>query len=288
MASGEKGLRQSDALFSHVKALPEVIGEVSAAVSERLGGGYKIAAVGVSDSPRNVPGSYMPCFLAGVSAASSTAGLFRVPLYRFSHQEGHIEAALFGAGHCPSGSFYSFHLSGGTCELLRVESESAGVRRTASIVSKTLDITCGQLIDRCGVALGLLFPCGAGLEKLAMESVREFKIKPAVFPDGINISGFENKFLAMLNTSTPSDAAKFVFDAVFECIRAMLGAIPPSDSNTYVVFAGGVMSSSLIKARLIREFPSAASSGRFLFAPPALSSDNAAGIALLARKADMK
>ena len=62
--SGERGIRQSDAVFQHTRNLPELF--------ERLGN-VKIDAVGVSSRPRDVEGSYMPCFLAGVSAARAAS-----------------------------------------------------------------------------------------------------------------------------------------------------------------------------------------------------------------------
>ena len=65
---GQLGLRQSDALFHHTTALPEML--------EELGREFdltRISAVGVSQKPRPVEGSYMPCFLAGVSAATAFA-----------------------------------------------------------------------------------------------------------------------------------------------------------------------------------------------------------------------
>jgi N6-L-threonylcarbamoyladenine synthase len=65
---GERGLRQSDALFAHTKQLPGAFAELRSLLTE-----YQPLAVGVSERPRNRDGSYMPCFLAGVSAAEAAA-----------------------------------------------------------------------------------------------------------------------------------------------------------------------------------------------------------------------
>ena len=54
---GQLGLRQSDALFHHTAALPEMLKELSGEFDLT-----KISAVGVSEKPRPVEGSYMPCF----------------------------------------------------------------------------------------------------------------------------------------------------------------------------------------------------------------------------------
>ena len=55
---GELGLRQSDAVFAHIKSLPELSGRLFSNVPKE-----DIAAIGVSTRPRAVDGSYMPCFL---------------------------------------------------------------------------------------------------------------------------------------------------------------------------------------------------------------------------------
>ena len=153
---GGRGLRQSDALFSHIVNLPEV--------AEKLGK-RNPAAIGCSYAPRDVPGSYMPCFLAGVAAASTLANLLGVPLYKFSHQAGHIMAALYGCGKTElwheRRKFLAFHVSGGTTELLHVDG------RSITKLGGTLDISAGMAVDRIGVRLGLKFPCGPELERLA-------------------------------------------------------------------------------------------------------------------------
>ncbi|MBR6795553.1 MAG: hypothetical protein IKM52_05560, partial [Clostridia bacterium] len=65
VAQGERGLRQSDAVFSHVKNFPSLTEEAQEYIK-----GRRIAAVGVSTRPRLQEGSYMPCFLTGQAFAS--------------------------------------------------------------------------------------------------------------------------------------------------------------------------------------------------------------------------
>ena len=93
VAEGACGLRQSDAVFSHVKNLPSLMEEVAPVLT--LG---RLVAIGVSEAPRRAEGSYMPCFLSGVAAATSMAAVAGVPLYRFSHQCGHLAAAILSSG----------------------------------------------------------------------------------------------------------------------------------------------------------------------------------------------
>ena len=170
---GECGLRQSDALFLHTVDLPELFPAVFAEYRERFGVDAKVDAVAYSAYPRDVAGSYMPCFLAGQSAASAVASALGVPLMRFSHQAGHIMAALktCGAEEKMGEEFFALHLSGGTTELVHAKKDDE-IGFSAEIVGDTADISAGQLVDRAGVMLGLKFPCGGELEKLALGGLR--------------------------------------------------------------------------------------------------------------------
>ena len=265
---GERGLRQSDAVFHHVKALPELVRElVKDTCHDHL------AAVGVSAYPRRAQGSYMPCFLAGVSVAASVAAFFDLPLYEFSHQEGHVEAAKLGSGMPPKEEYLAFHLSGGTFELLQVK-EKAGEEPSVGILADSADITAGQLIDRCGVKLGLGFPCGAALEPLAMEGKKRFPVKIPLRDGRVNLSGLENRFDALLASGErPEDCARFVFDCVVKAAEAVLAPY----RGQPVLFMGGVASSRILKE-------SFSSWGECYFSSAATSCDNALGIAALTAK----
>ena len=122
---GELGLRQSDALFQHVKQLPEQFEKL-----EQGGWLQDIRAVGASTRPRAVEGSYMPCFLAGASQGQSLARTLGVPFFAHSHQQGHLAAAAWSAGHLEllDRPFLAWHLSGGTTELLLVRPDGVTVQ----------------------------------------------------------------------------------------------------------------------------------------------------------------
>lgn len=270
--SGMKGLRQSDAHFNHTKNLPEL--------SERLFEGKPegdIFAVACSDKPRNAEGSYMPCFLAGVSAASLAASSLGVPLYKFSHQCMHFAAALYSVGREElfEKPHLAYHVSGGTTELLRVCPDGEG-GFSCEIIGKTLDISAGQLIDRVGVMLGLGFPCGAELEKLATES----RIRPKICVKGtdMNLSGAENKCAKMMAAGVPREeiaayAIEFVKLSLLKTAQNALLIYP----ELPVVFAGGVSGNARIR-EYIKESIGAE------FAAMGLSSDNAVGTAILASR----
>ena len=137
---GELGLRQSDALFSHMKRLPAL----AAQLMDEIGACDDVVALGVSTRPRAVEGSYMPCFLAGESQARVLASVLNVPVYSFSHQQGHIAAACWGAERMDllKTPHLAWHLSGGTTELLLVEPELRAV-----CIGGTTDLSAGQLIE---------------------------------------------------------------------------------------------------------------------------------------------
>ena len=182
---GLSGLRQSEALFCHVKQLPELMEELAAEI-----GPIAPQAVCVSSRPRPVAGSYMPVFLAGLGLARSLAAAYGAPLYQTSHQEGHIAAALWSAGLAWQEPFLALHLSGGTGEILRVEPQPAGYE--IETVGDT-DLPPGQFVDRVGVALGLSFPAGPELEKLAEQATStDFRLSGSVQGTHISFSGPES------------------------------------------------------------------------------------------------
>ena len=278
VAEGGCGLRQSDALFAHVKNLPSLMREAREVLN-----GYSIAAVGVSTRPRDAEGSYMPCFLAGEAAAEAmAAGLdTAVPVYRFSHQSGHIMAAAYSSGSMDtllSAPFCAFHVSGGTTELVMAKPAGAGFEVT--LLGGTRDLNAGQAIDRVGVAMGLKFPCGPALEKLALENKNKVP-KPKICVDGLecNLSGLENlaRGLYAMQGDAPLTAA-YVLRFVGDTLRTLTRNLREQYPDMPVLFAGGVMSNSIIKDMIRGE-------GNVYFSQPAFSADNAAGVALLCRAA---
>ncbi len=269
--ANEKGVRQSDAVFMHVKNLPVAIKRLKEAMGKADSTAF--CAVGVSSRPRSVEGSYMPCFLSGISVAESIASLLDVECYEFSHQEGHIRAALYGANTEPPENFYSFHLSGGTCELLEVCRTDFGF--SEKITADSADITLGQLVDRTGVLLGLQFPCGVELEKLASKSEKKYKIR-ITGDEHINLSGFENKVLKMHSEGESyENIASYVYCVITSAVEKMLNM--REDKSLPVLFAGGVSGSEILK-----KYASALCDA--YFAPASLSSDNAVGIAVLTKE----
>ncbi len=269
--SGEKGIRQSDAVFHHTVQIPELMAELFD------GKQYDILGVGVSVKPCNEDGSYMPCFLTGVSVAVSISNALNVPLYCFSHQDGHIVAALYSADRINmlTQKFIAFHISGGTSQALLVEPDEKYFK--TRIISDSLDLKAGQAVDRVGVSLGLKFPCGPELEKLAMKSNKDLqKIKVFRRDGNFSLSGVENKCKKMLDDGESSeDISMFCLSYIYSAIDDTVNEILINYGSLPIVFSGGVMSNSIIRKELQKKYES-------YFAEPYYSSDNACGIAILA------
>lgn len=267
---GEKGLRQSDAVFHHTQQLHPLVSDLFA---DNI---FCIDAIGVSEKPRDVDGSYMPCFTVGVNTANSISAVTGKTLYGFSHQSGHIMAALWSAGKMDliEKKFIAFHVSGGTTEALLVSPDKERVF-SCEIIGETLDLNCGQAVDRAGVMLGLPFPCGKELEKLAMNSDKVFNPKVCVKEGNCSLSGFENMCKKMVdNGEAKEDISAFCLSFVCKTIEKMTDACIEKYGNLPIVYAGGVMSDKIIRNRLEKKYDS-------YFAEPDFSCDNAAGTAIL-------
>lgn len=272
---GEKGLRQSDAVFSHVKNLPMLSNELSSALEN-----CTIEAVGVSVSPRDIEGSYMPCFLVGKATAVTVAASHNAPVYEFSHQAGHIMAALYSCDMVDElidKEFIAFHVSGGTTETLYVKPN--GNTFAVDIVGATADISAGQAIDRAGVMMGLRFPCGKELERLANEYTGKLP-KPKICVKGMecNLSGLENISDKLYKETLDKPyVAAYVLNFVSETLIKLTENIREAYPGIPIVYAGGVMSNKILQSKLSKFADT-------YFATPEFSADNAAGIALLAKK----
>lgn len=278
--AGACGLRQSDAVFAHLKNLPDVCEVLRAVTAD-----YTVAAVGYSAYPRDAEGSYMPCFLAGKTAATSFAAALGVPLYAFSHQNGHIMAAAYASGQMEKlmqGPFVAFHVSGGTTEAVLVTPEHGSIGKV-TLVGETADLNAGQAIDRIGVAMGLSFPCGRAIELLAANATGKIP-KPRVSVKGsvCNLSGLENLALKLYTmTGNKELVSAYTLDFVAETLSKMTENILSEYGRMPVLYAGGVMSNCRIRERLERKFHA-------YFGAPAFSADNAAGTSLLCRNQFLK
>ena len=272
---GGRGLRQSEAVFAHVKNLPMLMPRLREAIGDRA-----VQAVGVSVRPRDAEASYMPCFLTGEAAAQSFAAAARVPVHCFSHQNGHLMAALYSSGATDAlrgRTFGAFHVSGGTTEMLLVKPN--GTDFTVQLLGGSNDLHAGQAVDRIGVTMGLDFPCGPALEQLAKTNTAPVPRPRISVRDGCcNLSGLENMAADLLKKSGDKAlTAAFVLRFISDTLGKMAEGLREHQDSLPILFSGGVMSNRIIAAELTARL------GDVYFAEPAFSADNAAGIALLCR-----
>lgn len=267
---GQLGLRQSDAVFHHTAQLHELFTELVKEVDTA-----QIAAVGASARPRPVEGSYMPCFTVGENTAKILSSALKRDLFTFSHQEGHIAAALFDSGRDDlfSRDFIAFHVSGGTTEAVLARGKGDGF--SLEPAAKSLDLNAGQAIDRVGLMLGLRFPCGIELEKLALKNKERIKVNPTLKGCDCCLSGVENLCRRLVDENKPPEyVAAFCIEYIRAALEKMTDKLLERFGKLPLLYAGGVMSDSIIQNSFKEKYNA-------VFASPAFSSDNAAGIAYL-------
>lgn len=273
VASGERGLRQSDGVFQHIKNLPEIMQALMNSVQRE-----NIAAVGVSVRPRPEEGSYMPVFLAGRAAAVTLAQALGVRLIELSHQQGHIRAALLGNEALIGQKFIGMHISGGTTEIFKV-----GSKLDIKLMGGCIDLHAGQLVDRIGVRLGMAFPSGKHMEALAATFKGELSFKLPIWVRGMqcSFSGTESAAQRLIDQGKDkAEIAYAVYDAMARTFHKLLINAADTAALDSALIAGGVASSGLLRQMLCSRM---AKRGHvdIHFGKPELSSDNAAGIALL-------
>lgn len=286
--SGGRGLRQSEALFQHVNNLPELLAEATEG-----GKGLNIKGVGFSARPRAQDDSYLPVFLAGANFGKALAFAAGVGFFAFTHQAGHIRAALADVASellAEDQKFLGIHLSGGTTEVLMVRKKTSGF--TVELLGGTTDLHAGQMIDRLGVAMGLPFPAGRHLELVAAQSSfaegieaarTDFTLPISVRDLSLSFSGPTTAGFRLLKQGVAyPDLAWAIQDCILRSVSTLVKKAVQFTGCTRVLLFGGVASNSHLRKGLLSSFPDLDLD--LYFSRPGLSTDNAVGIALLARE----
>lgn len=271
---GDRGLRQSDALYLHLKLLKSMTDSFRNALS-----GYRIAAVCASCKPRDRAGSYMPVFEAGETVGGILSAAMDVPFFRTDHQSGHIRAAVTGTPLENSEEFLALHLSGGTTDLLCIRAD------VINQIGGSLDLHIGQLVDRIGVAMGMRFPAGPELERMAEKGRSRGLLGCSLERNDLfcHFSGAETKALRMLRNGSISseDLSGEIFDLLARTAARMLQAGRRETGLQDAIICGGVSSSVLFRKLLRERLARSRAHARVWFGDPELSGDNAVGVALI-------
>lgn len=273
---GKRGLSQSEMVYQHVRNLPELTEKIASYVA-----GNTVCAVAVTDKPRRRDDSYMPAFLSGLGCARSLAAMLNVPLYRLSHQENHLLAAWRAVGKEPKEPYCALHLSGGTTDILRVETD--GDSTVITRIGGTTDISAGQFIDRVGVALGLPFPAGKYVDRQSQAVLGEANGFPVWHRDGsISFSGRESHIQRLITageTSCEIICAQTMHTVLNGILELLDTALAGNEYKT-VVAVGGVMENNFLRTSV--EAAMRRRRIEFIPAPQEFSADNASGAAFKA------
>lgn len=282
--AGQRGLRQSEAVFTHVRQMPQVMEELQQQLKEL---DTQIVAVCASARPCDGEDSYMPVFTVGYGHGKTVSSLLNVPLYETTHQRGHIAAGLIGNPALQQ-PHLALHISGGTTDLLLCREDAI------QTLGSSLDLHAGQLVDRIGVSFGMGFPAGPALEQLAMScSEPPQALIPCSLENGdlsCHLSGAENKVQQLLQKGqlTREQAALEVFDLLSRTIARMLIAGSKKTGAKQALVVGGVASSMLLRKLIQQRLAKARSPIQVVFGDPRYSADNAAGVASIGMQRYLK
>lgn len=274
--NGERGLRQSDAVFQHIKNFGDISERLKKHIHKK---GYKVEMICASAKPRDVEESYMPVFEVGKNFAKTMAAIFDCEMLETTHQENHIAASLYGCDKEDLERFISVHMSGGTMEILLTEKGDKGYK--TEIVGGTKDISFGQLIDRVGVKMGYDFPSGKYVDENALLCKEEVAsgLKTSVKDGYMNISGLENQVYKLMEEKDKYYVSKAVMNAAIKSLEKALRFVCDKYSIEDVVFVGGVASSKYISEKLSKKLQR--NNINSFFTDGAYSSDNACGCAII-------
>ncbi len=307
---GGRGLMQSEGVFQHETRLPALVEELM-----KEAGVVKIDAVGASTRPRPVDGSYMPVFTVGEGYGRSLAAVLGVPFIATSHQEGHIRAAMVDTALTYGEEILAVHLSGGTTEVLHVKAQDAGqaMQRSAEptsegeseglpsvpgapkagraivLVGGSNDLHAGQFVDRVGVRLGLGFPAGPELEKMARRGTAQARLPIWVRGCECSFSGSESAAQRLIDAGdiAPDDMAAEVFSCIARSLAKVLANAAEKTGVKKVLLAGGVASSTYLRELLPQRLKKMNVRMKLHWGRPELSGDNACGVALIASETEV-
>jgi len=272
--AGEKGLRQNDAVFAHTRQIRKCEDQLRSVCASGT-----VAAVAASISPRDGDASYMPAFQVGQSLGMMMAAAMGVPFYATTHQRGHLAAAAQGTELEYSKSYLAVHLSGGTTDLLEV-SEDKVIHLGGS-----LDLHAGQLVDRIGVALGLPFPSGEALEKLAEYGETHGLLGASMEQTDLccHFSGAETKAQIWIRegSMSPENVAREIYDLFSRTFLRLLTAGMKKTGIHDALLTGGVASSSLLRQMMMERSRRIPECPNLVFGNSERCGDNAVGVALI-------
>jgi len=220
--------------------------------------------------------------LVGLSTAKAIAFARRIPLVGVNHLEGHV-AAIFLTDTPPEFPFIALVVSGGHTTIYLCEAF-----RRFTILGQTRDDAAGEALDKAAKTLGLGYPGGVVIDRLAKSGDRRAIAFPRAMKEGrdFSFSGLKTALVMYLRKrGTPvapeemNDLAASYQEAVVDVLVDKTLRAAAMTSVSRIMICGGVAANSRLRDRFSEE---AALSGiDFFVPPPVLCTDNAAMIAVV-------
>ena len=263
----------------HIRRITPLIEEVLRESARSLG---EIDAIAVTKGP-GLGGA----LLAGTSVAAGLGAALDVPVIGIHHLEGHLLSPLLSEPR-PDFPFVALLVSGGHTQLMAVD----GVGRYR-LLGETLDDAAGEAFDKTASLLGLSYPGGPALSKLAdTGNLARFKLPRPMIASGdldFSFSGLKTAALTLIRRiepdGTPNPEARADIAAAFQdaivdvLVSKSLAALDASGMSRLVV-AGGVGANKSLRKKLTHAVENAG--GAVYYPPLALCTDNGAMIAFAA------
>ncbi|MBC2225636.1 tRNA (adenosine(37)-N6)-threonylcarbamoyltransferase complex transferase subunit TsaD [Listeria seeligeri] len=220
--------------------------------------------------------------LIGVNAAKTLAFMHDLPLIGVHHIAGHIYANRFETE--MKFPLLSLVVSGGHTELVLMRTENE-----FEIIGETRDDAAGEAYDKVARTLGLAYPGGVQIDKLAKDGEDTFHFPRAMMDDGsfdFSFSGLKSSFINTLHNlrqrgdePNPNDlAASFQASVIDVLVTKTIRAAKKYEVNQ-LLLAGGVAANQGLRARLIQEVEMELPDTELIIPPLSLCGDNAAMIA---------
>lgn len=246
----------------------------------------ELSAVGVTLGP-----GLMGSLLVGVSFAKGLAASLGIPLIEVNHLQGHILAHFIKTRgeepHIPDFPFICLLVSGGNSQIVKVNSYN-----DMEILGQTIDDAAGEAIDKCSKVMGLGYPGGPIIDKLARQgNPRAFHFsKPHIQGLDYSFSGLKTSFLYELRKFVAQDSnfiekhkadlAASLERTIVEILMEKLEIAVKSTGITRVAVAGGVSANTGLRNAFAQK---AQTEGWTVFIPKfAYTTDNGAMIATAA------
>jgi len=238
-----------------------------------------------------------PCLWTGITYVQKISQELQVPVVAVNHMEGHVVLSMMEDEHLARFEFpvLALLISGGHTELVLSKQFPGRAGGAYELVGQTRDDAAGEAFDKVARLLGLGYPGGPEISKLAEEARKisdskgyPWKLpRPMLHEDNydFSFSGLKTAVRRIVEAAPPTEEQKLQLAREFEdavadvLVEKTLRAVDQFGVNTVVV-GGGVSANTYIRQRLASALAEEGNPAKLLIPPPDLATDNAVMIAL--------